>query len=1817
MPPRRAVRSTSTSISASTSASSNSTSRVVSTRTSSTRTAAAAASSRSRRVLQDSSEEEDDEEEEDDVEEEADDEEEEGDTSAALDAIKPATSKKARQPAQRDNDDDSEEEDDEQEVEDEDEEAEMTFDDEPVLKPGRRPAPSSAAAVNISSSSLASASGSVQNHKQQPSRRAMDEELLSDSDEDEDEEGSEDEDEIEAMLVRGPAKKSTSAADLSHSAASIASGSTAPSPSSSVIRKRNKKRQAEDRSPSPPSKKNSPVTKSKKRMPENRSPSPPLHKKQASPARVASPLVSSSKDKGAEAPLQVKQEEVEEDIDYKDGADSDRELTPNIGAIDLPTVPSTPQANHFGRGSIAPTPASLLRTGSRPTPLLQPQGPPAPTTRLVIHKMVLRNFKSYAGAQTIGPFHKSFSSVVGPNGSGKSNVIDAMLFVFGWRASKMRQGKLSELIHNSAGKEGLPSCSVEVWFREIVDLPGRDAFTVVPKSKLVITRTAYRNNSSHYSINDRKSTFTEVTTLLKGRGIDLDHKRFLILQGEVESIAQMPPKAKTEHEEGLLEYLEDIIGTSEFKVPIEEAAKEVDEINDARAEKMGRLKIVQREKESLEAKKREAEQYLRDQNDLSQRQSALWQVYNLELRDHMSVATKAIESYRAKWETESAKNAGAKSRIEELEKGYKALEKEYASLAKEVEKVGKEMSKVEKERLQIVEKQKHLDGKKKKLAKSLKEDQHGLSSARTTVKDSSEEMEKLRTELTKLEASLEAEETKLEQIRESLKTKTSGFTAAIEAKQKELQPWVAKLTEKTAARDMAQQERDLLASREGEAKAEQEAALAAKAEILSDIEDKKTQLSNLEREKVQFEKKKADHERDMKEMGAKEAHIRARLAQARNRAEDAKNSASANRARGDVLNSLSRQAELGILRGFHGRLGNLGVIEDKYDVAISTACGQLDNMVVDHVSAGQACIEHLKKNNLGRANFICLDTVRKGLDMSLIQTPENVPRLFDLVRCKDARFAPAFYFALRDTLVAPDLESANRIAYGGRQRWRVVTLDGQLIDKSGTMSGGGTRVARGGMSSKFAPDEMSPEQIARLNADLKAIESELGSHLGSVKEIMALWEGQKTRFGELDVGIDKLRMELGISNKRVAEAQKRIDGLSSQQGIDAADASRIKELDRLLQVHNTEIDKLRQKATTFEQEIEALEEKILEVGGLELRMLRSKVTGIKEMIDLSNERITKAEVAKVKAEKDIAKLSSQIATNESALEKVDEELEEVMESVREKDGSIATVKARLTKAQDELETKQDERDEIKSQLDESAETINAFRSFEMEMKQKIDDHERSFADNEKKLKHWEEKLKRLELHEIDDEEEEGEDEEEEEGEEGDATAAADTSKAATSKASSRRKPSQDDDADEEEKAPLELQVYAEDELRAIDKEALKAEIVVYEEKVQKGSANLSVLQEYRKRQNEFLSRAKDLETTTAARDAAKQKHDDLRKQRLEQFMAGFSLISSKLKEMYQTITLGGNAELELVDSLDPFSEGIIFSVMPPKKSWKNISNLSGGEKTLSSLALVFALHAFKPTPLYVMDEIDAALDFRNVSIVANIIKERTKNAQFVIISLRNNMFELSSRLVGIYKTNNCTKSICIDNADINAIGKSKDEEPGPAGLASQPLARTPTQASRLSTPLPGGAGVSAFGGKTPRPTGASFGGPSSSLHMAPLTASLMNRTGRPTLSVPLASGSQSQQHGVGYPSTPAKLIRQVSGTSVRSTVSTAASSTDSGALAEGGGGASSQQARQPIPGTIRKSSAARSLGLPHTPLRLSSRVSSTPFTSRLASAREE
>jgi len=219
---------------------------------------------------------------------------------------------------------------------------------------------------------------------------------------------------------------------------------------------------------------------------------------------------------------------------------------------------------------------------------------------------------------------------------------------------------------------------------------------------------------------------------------------------------------------------------------------------------------------------------------------------------------------------------------------------------------------------------------------------------------------------------------------------------------------------------------------------------------------------------------------------------------------------------------------------------------------------------------------------------------------------------------------------------------------------------------------------------------------------------------------------------------------------------------------------------------------------------------------------------------------------------------------------------------------------------------------------------------------------------------------------------------------------------------------------------------SEEECEVLNENKLKAEIMRLNEEIKKQAPNMQSINEWKVKEREVNKWSRYLEKIRLKREENREQLAVKVQKRLDKFNQAFNQINQELKTMYRTLTVGGDAELNMVDRLDPFAEGVEFTVRPPKKSWKVISNLSGGEKTLSSMSLVFALHKFKPTPLYVMDEIDAALDYKNVSIVADYIKKCTKNAQFIIISLRSNMFEQANWLTGIYKTHDASKSITVD-----------------------------------------------------------------------------------------------------------------------------------------------------------------------------------------------
>ncbi|XP_070539333.1 structural maintenance of chromosomes protein 4-like [Ptychodera flava] len=1198
--------------------------------------------------------------------------------------------------------------------------------------------------------------------------------------------------------------------------------------------------------------------------------------------------------------------------------------------------------------------------------------------RLMITQIVNENFKSYAGKRTLGPFHKNFSSIVGPNGSGKSNVIDAMLFVFGYRANKIRSKKVSVLIHNSENHKNISSCSVHVHFQKIIDLPGEE-YEVVPNSQFVISRTAYKDNSSNYYINGRKAPFKEVAALLRLEGIDLDHNRFLILQGEVEQIAMMKPKAPNEHEEGMLEYLEDIIGSSKYKEPIEELSKQVEELNEHRGEKLNRVKVVEKEKDELQGAKSEAVEYLTMENNIFKKKNTLYQ-------KHLHKFNRNIEKVKEEKKEAETAIGDVKKQMDDVTEAIKTKSKEQKKIIRaneklqtEVEERKNDFTEFEKEDIKTRENLKHAKSKEKKLQKALQKEKEKLEELKNVPGDSQKQIEKATKKKEELESQLKIEEEKLSKIMEGLKTETQGLQTEKDAKEKDLMGIQKSVNDAKSKMDVCRSELSLYKGQQDGLLSQLSAAKKNYEHAVTTVKDRQSAVKSMEKKIPELEKELEKGKKDLEVAVEAEKAATEEVRKNRVKVEEARSSMQAASSRGAVLEAIMGWKRSGKIPGIFGRMGDLGAIDEKYDVAISTACGALDHIVVDTMDTATTCVEYLKKHNVGKATFIGLDKMKtfEKHATTKIDTPENAPRLFDLVKVQDEKLLTAFYYALRNTLVANDLDQATRIAFQGSKRWRVVTLSGQLIDQSGTMSGGGNKVAKGRMGSAVISDvrkEDVEKMEKKLNADMKQAEQCHDNKIQLEEKVERLEKNLK----EMKHSFDKYHMDIKALTEQESTSKTQVKELEEQVAASAPDKKKLAEMEKSLELKKKDYDKVAQAAAKIEAEVQKLHKQIMDIGGSKLNSQQAKVDGVTTEIDKCTGAITKANVAIKSADRNIKKAADKVESTEN-------EIEENVENMKQLEERFKTLEEEATKVLQSYTEAQEKLKEASAVLEESKEEVTQLQAKQNDLKKQylevshgVEKWDNLLKENQQKIKHYKKEISKLELHEV-------------EGEE-----------------------------------MKELPTLSDDELEGVDPEKIEYEIAVVEEDMQKMKPNMAAIAEYKKKEEMYLARVGELDEITDRRDKKRQEHEELRKERLNMFMAGFSIITNKLKEMYQMITLGGDAELELVDSLDPFSEGIVFSVRPPKKSWKNISNLSGGEKTLSSLALVFALHHYKPTPLYVMDEIDAALDFKNVSIIGNYIKERTKNAQFIIISLRNNMFELADRLIGIYKTDNCTKSVTIN-----------------------------------------------------------------------------------------------------------------------------------------------------------------------------------------------
>lgn len=1222
---------------------------------------------------------------------------------------------------------------------------------------------------------------------------------------------------------------------------------------------------------------------------------------------------------------------------------------------------------------------------------IPPPPPPAMTNepgapRLMITHIVNHNFKSYAGEQTLGPFHKRFSCIIGPNGSGKSNIIDAMLFVFGYRAQKIRSKKLSVLIHSSDEHMDIQSCSVEVHFQKIVDKEGDD-YEVIPNSNFCVSRTAYRDNSSVYHINGKKSTFKDVGILLRSHGIDLDHNRFLILQGEVEQISMMKPKGQTEHDEGMLEYLEDLIGSARLKEPIQTLCRRVEVLNEQRGEKLNRIKMVEKEKDALEADKNKAIEFLSLENKMFKEKNKICQYYIYDLQKRINDLEMQKEKTQEETKDINEKSSKLADEMKAKNKAVKELDKKLKKITAFVEENKAKFTELDLQDVKVREKLKHAKSKTKKLEKQLQKDKEKVEELKNASSNSEKSISDATSKKELLEKAKDEEEEKLKKVMNSLQKETKGIQQEKEAKEKELMEFNKTVNEAHSKMDVAQSELDIYLSRHNTAVSHLNKAKETLTSVSETLKERKAAIKDISAKLPKAEQELKEKENRLEKLGTDETEVKDLVRNLRQKVEEAKSSLAQNRSRGKVLEALLQQKKSGNIRGIYGRLGDLGAIDEKYDVAISSSCSALDYIVVDTIDIAQECVEFLKKTGIGVATFIALDKMAVWeKHLKKIPTPENAPRLFDMVKIEDKTFRVAFYFALRDTLVVNTLEDASRIAFQKDKRWRVVTLKGEVIEQSGTMTGGGNKVIKGRMGSSVVID-VSEEEISRMESQLQ-------------KDSKRAEQCEEEKL-QLEEDVPKLRHNVREMRNTLEKYTASIQNYSEQEVLlkgqvkeleanviaTAPDKNKQKELEKIIDGYKKDYERVAEKAGKMESEVKRLHKLIIDTNNQKLKVHQDKLDKINKEIDEHTSAITKAQVAIKSAQRNLKKSEEAVLRTEKEIGDNEKEIKDLTEELTVLEDKATEVMNERRQAEEALPAVQEEHRSLLQQISAIQDDEHALQREALSVRLKIEQIDGHISTHQSKVKYWQKEISKLSLHVI------------------------------------------------EDKPPEELPVLSQEELEAIkDPDIITNQIALLEAQCHEMKPNLSAIAEFRKKEELYLKRVAELDEITNERDKFRQAFEDLRKQRLNEFMAGFNVITNKLKENYQMLTLGGDAELELVDSLDPFSEGIMFSVRPPKKSWKKIFNLSGGEKTLSSLALVFALHHYKPTPLYFMDEIDAALDFKNVSIVAFYIYEQTKNAQFIIISLRNNMFEIADRLIGIYKTHNTTKGVATNPKVIASKG---------------------------------------------------------------------------------------------------------------------------------------------------------------------------------------
>lgn len=1231
--------------------------------------------------------------------------------------------------------------------------------------------------------------------------------------------------------------------------------------------------------------------------------------------------------------------------------------------------------------------------------------------------------------------------------------MDAISFVLGIKSSHLRSTHLKELIYrgrvlrkstvngaaNGNTEEDTQDSSISgtqrddpksAWVQAVYE----DDAGEEQKWKRTITNSG----TSEYRINDRVVTAQQYNESLESENILIKARNFLVFQGDVEAIATQKP-----HD--LTRLIEQVSGSLEYKAEYDRLKSQSEEAGEQSTFQLNRRRVINAEIKQYQEQKREADNFKKkaDERDEAIVTHVLWKLYHLQ---------RQIEESSAEIQKHQNDLKEYRRGIEKYERNLDDAKKDYASAGREVGKAQKAIQSKERE---------------------IEDETNSLLPIDEQINVSNNSLTKYANRINTIIKERASQDNVVKQLEKDLKTveraeaqwqtqwdqNTSRQGGQLSAADLQQYTRLREEVNKRASADLARVER---------LKNDRAPIDATYNNLKSSLESQEYQLKALEQEHVDMTGRKTDIselvEQTQQEVDTKRKELSAlnskRLQTARQRteldeklAEVARKLLEADDGRRASEKEIRIKETIATLKrtypGVRGRVHELcKPKQKKYSEAVSTVLGRhFDAVVVDTEATAKQCIEYLRDQRSGQATFIPLDSIQvKAVDTSMKGMDPGVRLAIDTIDF-DSSIARALSYACGNAIVCDTLEIAKRMCYVKRVDVKAVTLDGTVIHKGGLMTGG-----RGKEQTGRRWDDAEVDRLNKLKEKLLADFNALPQERVRIAEEQAL---QNDLTG-LESRLRYAKDELETLNRNLSSKKRELDHVKNQ----------IKQDRPKCNAEKAKLEKLDEDISEYQENIVNVEDEVFANF--------CQQHGFDDVRDYEARQGTlQQEAAQKKLEfvTQKGKLGGQLSYEKTRLQSTDDRIQALRDKEQRDKQIIDDLNDRRQGIQDDLDTLKDELDELRAKLDEQQEIYEKAGDKLNKQRQEVQKRSREAEGTLKAIsaleiemqRHSSEKytvLRRCKIENIDLPLAEG---------------SASLDKLPINELSAQNDDTMDVDDDDDPssqamKAHKPLSSYGiepdfddlGDDLKGDRSPAIESKL---QEDISKLNAALDKMQpnsHAAARLSAVESRAADMEAEyEEARDQyrnLKQSFDTVTRQRNDLFNKAFAHISEQISPIYSSLTAssefpaGGKAYLS-ADTEEPYLAGVNYHTMPPAKRFRDMEHLSGGEKTMAALALLFAIHSYQPSPFFVLDEVDAALDNANVGKLVNYVRNHAVSSiaidlpqdclsdlllqgpgmQFIVISLKTGFFQGSEALVGVYRDQgaNSSKALTLDVSFVN------------------------------------------------------------------------------------------------------------------------------------------------------------------------------------------